>query len=100
MRSPERIGDECPCGSGSRQSRFFCGPNSVGTLVAVEMPEPFGPRNRDQSGSRTRGQTRGQRQSAQNDRGNRGEHVSSSAEYKRRAFAGKTSCDVAVDSAR
>ena len=51
MRSPRRTGDEWPPGSGSRQSRFFDGPNSVGTLVAVEMPEPFGPRNRDQSGS-------------------------------------------------
>ena len=26
------------------------GPNSVGTPVAAEMPDPFGPRNRAQSG--------------------------------------------------
>ena len=51
MRSVRRIGDEWPAGSASRHRRFFCGPNSIGTLVAVEMPDPFGPRNRDQSGS-------------------------------------------------
>ena len=32
MRSPNRIGDEWPCGSGSRHNRFLLGPNSVGTL--------------------------------------------------------------------
>ena len=31
--------------------RFFAGPNSVGILAALEIPEPFGPRNRIQSGS-------------------------------------------------
>ena len=51
MRSLKRIGDECPPGRASRQTMFFCGPNSVGTLVAVEIPEPLGPRNLDQSGS-------------------------------------------------
>ena len=45
------MGDECPPGRANRQTRFFCGPNSVGTLVALEIPEPFGPRNLDQSGS-------------------------------------------------
>ena len=49
MRSPNRIGDECPGGSGSRQTTFLSGPNSTGTRFAVEMPEPLGPRKRDHS---------------------------------------------------
>ena len=39
MRSPKRIGDECPGGSGSFHTRFFVGPNSVGTFAAVDTPE-------------------------------------------------------------
>ena len=35
MRLPSRIGDEWPCGSSSRHTRFLPGPNSTGTLVAA-----------------------------------------------------------------
>jgi hypothetical protein len=45
------MGDECPGGRARRHKRFFAGPNCVGTLLAVETPEPFGPRNLDQSGA-------------------------------------------------
>jgi len=41
-------GDECPNGSAVFQTTLRVGPNSVGRRVLVEMPEPFGPRNRDQ----------------------------------------------------
>ena len=51
MRSPCRIGDECPGGSASRHSMRLPGPNSVGTFVADDSPLPFGPRKRDQSGA-------------------------------------------------
>src|SRR5687767_3520390 len=68
MRSPCRIGDECPCGSGSFHSRFLSWPNSVGTFVAAEMPEPLGPRKRDQSGGPAApadaGKAKGRRQKA------------------------------------
>jgi hypothetical protein len=41
-------GDECPNGSAVFQTTLRSGPKSVGRRVLVEMPEPFGPRNRDQ----------------------------------------------------
>jgi hypothetical protein len=41
-------GDECPNGSAVFHTTLRVGPNSVGRRVLVEMPEPFGPRNRDQ----------------------------------------------------
>src|SRR5579862_4103286 len=49
MRSPTRIGEECPGGSGVRHTRFCCGPNSAGSPVVSLTPEPLGPRNRVQS---------------------------------------------------
>ena len=51
------MGEECPGGRASRHTRFFDGPNSVGTPVAVEMPDPFGPRKRDQSGAAASSET-------------------------------------------
>src|SRR5687768_7885151 len=75
MRSPCRIGEECPCGSGSFHSRFLSWPNSVGTFVAVEIPEPLGPRKRDQSGGPAApadaGKAKGKRQKAKRQKAKR-----------------------------
>ena len=43
------IGDENPCGSSTFQMTFLSGPNSAGSPFVSEMPDPFGPRKRDQS---------------------------------------------------
>src|SRR5882762_8483304 len=51
MRSFVRTGEDRPNGTSVRQTRFFFGPNSVGSPVDVETPDPLGPRNRDQSSS-------------------------------------------------
>src|SRR5258708_4035076 len=53
MRVRVSTGDEWPGGSGVFQTTFFSAPNSLGRLVEVESPEPFGPRKRDQSSSAT-----------------------------------------------
>src|ERR1700722_8431553 len=49
IRSPTRIGDECPGGSATRQRIFLSSPNSTGSPCASFTPDPFGPRNRSQS---------------------------------------------------
>ena len=43
------IGDEKPWGSSVFQITFLSGPNSAGSPLVGEIPEPFGPRNLDQS---------------------------------------------------
>ena len=45
------IGEEYPCGRSVFQITFRVGPNSAGSPVVSESPEPFGPRKRDQLGS-------------------------------------------------
>src|SRR5580704_7582379 len=49
IRSPTRIGEECPGGSATRHRIFLSTPNSTGSPVASFTPDPFGPRNRSQS---------------------------------------------------
>src|SRR5215813_1950050 len=44
-----RTGEEWPGGSGVFHKTFFSGLNSTGRPVVSETPEPFGPRNCDQS---------------------------------------------------
>jgi hypothetical protein len=44
-------GDEWPAGVAVFHTTFFDGPNSVGSPLTFAIPVPFGPRNRDQSGS-------------------------------------------------
>src|SRR5580698_2875449 len=53
IRSPTRIGDECPGGSAVRQRIFFSTPNSAGSPCASLTPDPFGPRKRSQSAAPT-----------------------------------------------
>ena len=43
------IGDEKPWGSCVFQITFLSGPNSAGRPFVCDTPDPFGPRNRDQS---------------------------------------------------
>src|ERR1700730_17519641 len=45
MRSPDKMGDECPGGRSVFQTTFFFGPNSTGRFLLSETPDPFGPRN-------------------------------------------------------
>src|ERR1700722_16449669 len=49
IRSPTKIGDECPGGSATRQRIFLSRPNSTGSPCASFTPDPLGPRNRSQS---------------------------------------------------
>src|SRR4051794_39394614 len=49
MRSSVKIGDECPNGSSVFQITFSPGPNVSGSAPVSEIPEPFGPRKRDQA---------------------------------------------------
>ena len=45
------IGDERPKGTGVFQERFLAAPNSAGTPIVSETPDPLGPRKRSQSSS-------------------------------------------------
>ena len=47
--SAERMGEECPSGSGVAQITLVSGPTSVGRFEVSATPFPFGPRQRDQS---------------------------------------------------
>src|SRR5579864_1459540 len=49
MRRSVSTGEDFPGRVGVRQRTFLCLPNSVGKLLSVETPEPFGPRKRLQS---------------------------------------------------
>src|SRR4051812_24068729 len=46
-----RTGEECPAGVAVFHTTFFAGPKFDGSPLTLAIPVPFGPRNRDQSGS-------------------------------------------------
>ena len=49
MRPLERIGEECPGGSGTRKMGPFSGPKTTGSSPSGPIPVPFGPRKRSHS---------------------------------------------------
>ena len=58
MRSPAITGDERPKGTSASQTLFFSAPNSAGSPVELDAPDPFGPRKRDQSSAKSGRATR------------------------------------------
>src|SRR5438128_6413741 len=51
IRLPAMIGEERLKGTAVFQRRFFAGPNSTGSPVVSDTPDPLGPRKRGQSSS-------------------------------------------------